>query len=206
MGGSDRRLSGAVIAGGRSRRFGADKRLIEVGGRTLLQRTLEVLGPLADDLHVIVADQADRSLVTAAIADRGSVGVTVTADDRPGLGPGGGLETALRVARHDLVLVVAADHPSLCPEVLLLLVERARTMPGAAAAIEGTYGGEPLLAVYRRDALGRVSEQLDLGVRRMQSLLAALGPDVIPMATWRMLDPAADTLRDVDAPEDMVDG
>jgi len=206
MGAPDRRLSGAVIAGGRARRFGSDKRLAEVDGQALLLRTLTVLEPLVDDLHVVVADPADRSLIMTAIAERSAIGVTVTADDRTGEGPAAGLETALRVARHDLVLVVATDHPWLSVRVLGLLIDHAATMPGSAVALEGTYGGEPLLAVYRRDARELVGELLDRGVRRLQELLTALEPEVIPMATWRALDPDAVTIRDVDTPEDLVDG
>jgi molybdenum cofactor guanylyltransferase len=200
---TDGRLSGAVIAGGRSRRMGADKRLVEVDGRALLVRTLEVLEPLVDDLHVIVADPADRTRITDALSERTPIRATVSGDDRPGEGPAAGLETALRRARHDLVLVVASDHPWLSLEVLTLLAEHSRTMSGVAVALEGAYGGEPLLAVYRRSALRSVTEQLDGGVRRMQDVLAALAPDVIPSDTWRTLDPEAATLRDVDQPDDL---
>jgi molybdopterin-guanine dinucleotide biosynthesis protein A len=199
------RVAGAVIAGGRSRRLGTDKRFAEVDGRTLLVRTLDVLEPLVTDLHVIVADAEDRELVMGATTARSPLPITVSVDHRPGEGPAGGLETALRVARLDLTLVVATDHPWLSAGVLALLIEHARTMPGLAVALEGPYGAEPLLAVYHRDALPTVTDQLDRGVRRMQQVLAALEPDVIPIATWQRHDPTVATLRDVDEPGDLTE-
>jgi len=208
-----RDVSGAVIAGGTSRRLGTDKRLVSVEGRTLLARTVASLRPLVDDVHVIVATDADRALVHAALASdptgsgstssTGSTPVAVDLDLRPGEGPAAGLETALASARHDLVLVLATDHPWLTPSVLALLVERAATSTTLAVALEGTRGPEPLLAVYRRDALATVRESLDAGVRRLQDVLAALDAVVVPAAQWRPLDPDGRTLDDVDRPEDL---
>ncbi|HRP00216.1 MAG TPA: NTP transferase domain-containing protein, partial [Flavobacteriales bacterium] len=45
--------TGVVLAGGRSSRMGRDKALIEIGGRTLLQRSLDTLAPHVDELLVI---------------------------------------------------------------------------------------------------------------------------------------------------------
>ena len=55
-------VSGAVLAGGRSRRMGRDKRLLEVDGEALLARTVRVLGTVADDVTVVVAERQVRVL------------------------------------------------------------------------------------------------------------------------------------------------
>jgi molybdopterin-guanine dinucleotide biosynthesis protein A len=196
-------VSGAIVAGGRSRRLGTDKRLVHVDGRPLLARTVATLHPLVADLHVIVADEDDRGVVGQALGPDAAA-VTVHVDGRPDCGPAAGLETALQVAEHDLVLVVATDHPVLRPEVLTLLIGRARTTGALAVAIEGTYGGEPLLAAYRTDALTTVRAQLDAGERRLQDVLAALEPIVIGSAEWRVHDVEGVTLHDIDVPEDLA--
>lgn len=196
-------VSGAIVAGGRSRRLGTDKRLVRIDGRPLLARTVATLHPLVADLHVIVATEEDRGVVDEALGtDTVAVGVHV--DGRPDCGPAAGLETALQVAGHDLVLVVATDHPVLRPEVLRLLIGRARATGALAVAIEGPYGGEPLLAAYRTDALATVRARLDAGARRLQDVLAALEPVVIGSAEWRAHDVDGATLRDIDVPEDLA--
>jgi len=195
-------VSGAVLAGGRSRRLGTDKRLVVVEGRPLLARAVAALGGVASDLHVVVATAGDGHLVADVLGATG-LDIAVHHDARPGCGPAAGLEVALRVARHELVLVVATDHPVLRPAVLELLVARARTSAALAVALEGPYGGEPLLAVYRSVALRHVRAQLDAGTRRMQDVLAALAPDVIATADWQRFDPAGETLRDIDVPGDL---
>jgi len=198
---------GAVIAGGRSGRYGTDKRFAELDGVPLLARTVAVLRPLVDDLQVVVADPADRTAVVGSLARTlgadVAASVRVTVDARPGIGPAAGLETALGEARGDLVLVVATDHPALAPGVLALLVERARACGAGAVALRGPHGPEPFLAVYRRASLDAVRASLDGGERRMQALLTALHPEVIDEAEWRALDPAGRTLADVDAPPDL---
>ena len=192
-------ISGAIIAGGASVRLGTDKRLVLVGGEPLIARTAAVLRPLVDDLQVVIARPEERALVVDAVGGD----VTVSLDGREDTGPAAGLEAALVAARHELVLVVAADHPSLSPAVLGLLVERARATTTQAVALTGPRGGEPFLAVYRRGALRTVRELLDAGTRRMQDVLSALAPELIAEADWRALDPEGATLADVDVPADL---
>lgn len=193
-------LSGAIVAGGRSARLGTDKRLVVAGGdgTPLLARTADVLRGLVDDLQVVVAREEDRELAARLVA-----GATVTLDARPDAGPAAGLEAALTHARHDLVVVLATDHPRLSTDVLGLLVASARSSDAGAVALEGPRGVEPFLAVYRRDVLPQVSALLDAGERRMQAVVAALGVELVSADRWRALDPDGATLADVDVPEDL---
>jgi molybdopterin-guanine dinucleotide biosynthesis protein A len=192
-------LSGAIIAGGASLRLGTDKRLVPVAGTPLLARTATVLRTLVDDLQIVVADRSEVGLVTATVGGE----VVVSFDARADVGPAAGLEAALAGARHELLLVVATDHPELSREVLALLIARARASTAAAVALVGPRGAEPFLAVYRRDALPLVRAALDAGTRRMQAVLAALDPELVGQEEWLTLDPTGSTLADVDVPEDL---
>ena len=200
-------VTGPDLAGGRSRRLGRDKRLVTVAGETLLTRTVRVLADVADDVTVVVADPADRDLVTATIgpvpaAPRLRTAVDVVAD----AGPVAGLAAALTAASHPWVLVVATDHPRLPVEVLALLADVARGAGDrAAGALEGPLGPEPLLAAYRRDAGADVARRLAAGTRRLVDVLAALDPVVVPRAAWAGSDPGGVTLHDVDEPGDLAE-
>jgi molybdenum cofactor guanylyltransferase len=211
----------AVLAGGRSRRLGVDKRLVEIGGRTLLARTVATVAPLVSHVDVIIAREDDRATVSGALGSSivtphattvatadvvalSARSVRIVVDGRPEAGPGAGLETALRLGEGD-VLVLAADHPWLSTEVVeLLLAEAARYPDRRAIALEGPFGAEPLLAVYRTTALPTVTALLDAGVRRLQALLAALDPLVVNERRWRAVDPDGRALADVDTAEDLA--
>ena len=87
------RVLGVVLAGGQSRRFGSDKALAEIAGRTLLDRAVATLARQVDT--VVVAGRSD-------VADR----------PRAGMGPLGGLNGAMHhAAEHgfDAVLSIPVD-------------------------------------------------------------------------------------------------
>lgn len=97
------RLLGAVLAGGRSSRFGSDKALAMIDGRPMLDRVIDALAP-----------QVDGIVVCGRASSAGYEGIP----DRPaaGLGPLGGLNAALHHAAahgYDAVLTVPCDTPLL---------------------------------------------------------------------------------------------
>ncbi|WP_292963732.1 dihydrodipicolinate synthase family protein [Novosphingobium sp. UBA1939] len=77
-------ILGAVLAGGQSSRFGSDKALAELDGRTLLARAVEALQAQCD--AVVVVGREDAPVPT--LPDR----------PRPGMGPLGGIAAALHHA------------------------------------------------------------------------------------------------------------
>jgi len=204
-------VSVAVLAGGRSRRFGSDKRLLPLEGTTLLGRTLALASALSSDVLLVVADAADAERVAPVIAaHRGEVGgevggeLRVITDTRSDTGPLAGLEAALGAAHHELVLVLAGDHPGLGADLLTLLLDTARALPQLrAVTLAGPLGPEPMLTVHRRASLAEVSAALDAGTRRMVDVLDRLDAHVIDEATWRACDPAGDGLVDIDTPDDL---
>jgi molybdopterin-guanine dinucleotide biosynthesis protein A len=96
------RILGAVLAGGRSSRFGSDKAAALVDGKPMLDRVIEALAPQVD------------AVVVCGRMGAGYEGIP----DRPAadLGPLGGLNAALHhAASHgfDAVLTVPCDTPLL---------------------------------------------------------------------------------------------
>ncbi len=100
-------ILGAVLAGGKSSRFGCDKALAELDGRTLMARAVDGLSGFCD--HVIVVG---RDIAPApAIPDW----------PRPDMGPLGGIAAALRYAQdkgYDTVLTCGVDSVALPPTLL----------------------------------------------------------------------------------------
>lgn len=183
-------VTGAVLCGGRSLRFGSDKALREVGGRTLLQRALDSLAPAAE-----------RLLVGRAYPH---VAARFVPDLRPGMGPLAGLEAALHAAGSDWLALAGCDLPCLTPAFWRLLCTHARDgRPVSVASARGAY--EPLAALYPRAALRQVAARLDAGRLDMQSLLRDLGAVAVPEAeVATACGPAA--LRNVNRPEDLPPG
>jgi molybdopterin-guanine dinucleotide biosynthesis protein A len=155
-------VAGFVLAGGRSSRMGRDKALIEFNGEPMLVRT---------------ARQVQKAAVTATIIgspDRyGHFGLEVIPDREPGLGPLGGIETALSLGRASWNLVVACDMPDLEPSLLKALVDRAVNSL-ADAVIARTSRPEPLCAVYSLSCAAHFGACIERGSLKMMEALEGL--------------------------------
>lgn len=148
-----------IQAGGQSSRMGQDKALRPFLGKPLIERVLEQVSPLADETLITTNTPAgfrylNIPLIPDVLPDRGALG---------------GLYTALRAARGDLVAVVACDLPFANAAILAACRDILLAAPNADAAIPRTeYGLEPLHAVYRRaTCLPAVKSALDSGQWRM---------------------------------------
>jgi molybdopterin-guanine dinucleotide biosynthesis protein A len=143
---------------------------------------------------VVVAPGADPALPT---------GVRLAHDPAMEQGPLVGVLAGLEAVREDVVIVVGGDTPWLRAEVLsLMLVSLERS--GSAVALEADSRAQQLPLVVRREsALDTARGLVQSGERRLGALVEALDLTTIAEADWRAIDPGADTLRDIDTPEDL---
>ncbi len=196
-------VTGIVLAGGASTRFGADKLSAEIDGRSLLERAIVAVASVAADVVVVLAPGDDRPLPSAAVPVRRAVDA-----ERHG-GPLVGLAAGLEIAREPLVVVVGGDMPSLSPAVLAALV-RALVASGegadATALVQrGTL--RPLPAALRNGAATESARRLlAVGERSLAGLFREMRTRGLAEGEWRGLDPTGETLRDIDRPSDLRGG
>jgi molybdopterin-guanine dinucleotide biosynthesis protein A len=187
-------VSGAILAGGRARRFGgADKSALLVEGRTILERQLDLLRRLAG--RVFIVGHTPERFATSS--------VDVVADAVPDAGPLGGLYTALASSTTPLVLVLACDLPLVPAGLLARLVRIAEGDDTADAVVPRDTGGRhPLCACYRARCGPRLAARLRAGRFKVLDALddlrvVEIGPDEL-----RALDPGGHALANVNTPED----
>ena len=180
-----------VLAGGRSSRMGRDKAFLELDGRTLLERALETLRWLTDDVR-IVGPKGKFGSYGAVLEDRYR--------DR---GPLGGIHTALATTDRELNLIVAVDTPFLDPEFLRFLVDKAREAQTLIALPRTGDRLQTLCAVYRRGFAAYAEEALERGDNKIES---AIGPLTVAMISEEELrkfafDPTM--FENLNTPEDL---
>lgn len=184
-------VAAAILAGGRARRFGGrDKSRLLVQGRSIINRQMDVLQQVTDEIFV-VAPEAGR------FAD---LGVPVYADEIAGAGAVGGIYTALTSATRELVLVVACDLPFLDARLLLRLVELSSGRDGAW--VRTARGPEPLLACYRRGARFAIRREIDAGRLKAAGLDAALTLAELEGAELEQFGRPERLLANLNTPED----
>ena len=191
-------VTGIVLAGGRSSRFGSDKLVAELDGRPLLHHALEAAATVAAQIVVVAAPGIEPS-IPVDLASR----VRVVHDPEPFGGPLVGLMAALSVVERSIVLVVGGDMPQLVPAVLSRLV--ATVGPDRRAVLLEVPGRlQPLpMALDVAAALAARMAILDRGGRSLRELLRELGAVSIPAPVWLSLDPAGVTIVDIDRPGDL---
>ncbi|WP_293170053.1 molybdenum cofactor guanylyltransferase [Oceanithermus sp.] len=167
------RFTGAVLAGGRSRRFGQDKARYRWRGRPLMGWVLESLA--AAEERFIVAGRAYPEF-----------GLPVHPDLLPGADSLSGIHSALHHARHDWVAVAACDLPYLVPEYWAYLLERAQRTHGGAVVAEGPSGWiEPLAALYRRELESEAARMIERGDFFLRRLVDAAEAEIVPWSELR---------------------
>lgn len=159
----ERAWTGVILAGGQSRRMGYDKALMEVDGKSMLERGVELLRPHVREVLVI----GDPSKYAPSHA-------TVLSDERPGLGPLGGIVTALKRARYVRCLVLACDLPVINDRLLVNL--KKELDKGADAVVPRHQGSiEPLAAAYHRRTIDAFEQCLQEKVLKMSAAIDRVG-------------------------------
>src|SRR5688500_16684013 len=134
-------LTVSIQAGGQSSRMGEDKALKAFLGRPLIQRVIERLSPIADEV-IVTTNQPEAYFF---------LDIRLVSDLKPGRSALGGLYTAIASASHPVVAVVACDMPFASATFIetasqLLIEEEADVV-----IAKSNEGYEPLHAIYRRD-------------------------------------------------------
>lgn len=164
-----------ILAGGRNSRIQTKKALLSVGGRPIIERIIDRLGPLADGCLIVTGDPEAFAFTGAA----------TTPDQYPGKGPQGGLHAGLAASPSELNLVVACDMPFVSAELAALLVEEAAAHSECDAVVPcWEKGREPLFAVYRKRAAEVLAARLEAGELRMGTLSSAIPVREIDLASW----------------------
>ncbi|MDL2342892.1 molybdenum cofactor guanylyltransferase [Deinococcus sp. MIMF12] len=192
--GTTRRLDlvGALTAGGRSSRFGTDKALARLEGRTLLEH---VAASLEDrPLRLLVAPPGRYALP----------GWRPVPDTRPGDGPLAALEAALLAAERHMgpgwVAFAGVDLPRLTPAYWALLAGARTPEARSVLTLDAAGRAQPLGALYHTDLLLHVTALLDGGERRLR--LAARDAVTLPHEAATRVSPQA--LHNVNTPADLA--
>lgn len=159
------RLGAIVLAGGRSRRMGTSKALLDWHGGTLVRRVAGILQRVADPVVVVHAD--GQELPSLPGAER-------AVDRSPDRGPLEGIAAGLRAVagRCPAVFVAGTDLPLLHPDLVAALATARAEHDAAVPVADGHV--HHLAAVYSCDLLPVIEQQLAGDRLRVGLLLEAI--------------------------------
>jgi molybdenum cofactor guanylyltransferase len=195
---------GFVQAGGGSTRFGIDKALAKLAGKTMLQRTAELLEKVCKKVSIVAPPQKYDNLPWQILPDRW-----------PDQGPLGGILTALQYTnelasphkspdtRHALPsLIVSCDMPFLTQEFLAFLSHRALLSNAQVVVPESENGPEPLCACWAADAAATIQTAFHSGVRKVTQAMKHLSMEVLDESSWKRFDTHNRLFWNMNTPQD----
>lgn len=184
-------VSAIALAGGQSKRLGADKSLLKIDNEWLLQRILAALATLSDDVFVVANDAQKLDHLQ----------VPIVPDVRPGIGPLGGIYAGLQHMRHGRGLFVACDMPFLNLQLLrymiLLSADFDVVIPRVGENVE------PLHAVYSRACAQPIADLLNRQGRRVIGFFHQVRVRYVEPQEIETFDPQHLSFFNINTPEDL---
>ena len=186
-------VTGVLLAGGKSRRMGEDKRYLVVGEQTLLERGLGVLRSMFREVLVVIAQDSapldiDARVVRDLVPDCGSLG---------------GIYTGLTQATSPYIFAVACDMPFLNQAVITHFTNRRDTADIVMARLATRL--HPMHALYGKGCLPAMEQMIVARQLKIQELVshASLRVQYVTEADLLSIDPSWRSFHNVNTPEDL---
>ncbi|RKU20267.1 hypothetical protein C6500_09190 [Candidatus Poribacteria bacterium] len=200
-------VTGVILAGGKSRRMGENKALMQLGDDSLIGHVINRIHRVTDEIL----------LITNSPTEYAHLGVSMRGDILTGTGALGGIYTGLTHASHDAVLCVACDSPFLEPKLLTYLVsvlgEYDAVMPYTYSSNEDIVVKNPshstdqitlqtLCTVYSKRCLPIITSMLQESELRVHALQERAHIKRVSPEIWQAFDPDGISFFNINTPED----
>jgi molybdopterin-guanine dinucleotide biosynthesis protein A len=171
------KITGIILAGGKSKLMGTEKGLVKFNGKPLIEYALEALKPLCDEV-----------LISTNSSSYNNLGYPVYADLIPDSGPMGGIFTSLLKSTNDLNFVLSCDTPLVDKHTVTKILENS---DGSDVTVpwHGNEFFEPLCAVYHKNTIPVFREFIRAGNFKIPDLLTKVNTHKILTGTNKSLKP-----------------
>jgi molybdopterin-guanine dinucleotide biosynthesis protein A len=139
-------VTGIILAGGKSSRFGSDKALFEFNGKRLVEYSIEKLAPLCENL-LLSTNQPEKFAFT---------GLQTVKDNYPGCGPVGGIHACLLQSDTEHNLVIGCDLPWLETSLFQFILQKS---PGYQVVMPVHNGFRETMASYFHKSCTEILEK-----------------------------------------------
>ncbi len=183
-------VTGVILAGGKSRRMGRDKAFLPFGKGVLIERVIEVVRAVTDDLLLITntPEQYQR------------FGLPMVSDVIPEAGSLGGIYTGLVHAKTPYSLALACDMPFVKPAFLRFLCD----MAGEADVMipKNAEDFQPLCAVYAQACREPIRQRIEAGRLKITGFFDQVRVRVIEGEVLARYDPHDVMFFNANTPEE----
>ena len=151
-------VTGIILAGGKSSRMGTEKGLQKLCGIPLISYSIQVLSELCSTIIISTSSNAYQSF-----------GFNTVADEIPGIGPMGGIYSALKQSETEKNLVLSCDLPFVSKGLLSYILKNSESYQ-AAVPWQGDQHYEPLCGFYNLSVLDQMNVFIQNGNYKLPDL------------------------------------
>ena len=184
-------VTGFILAGGKSSRYGSNKALVEVDGVRLIDRAVRVMKAVFKDVIILTNTPADYAFLDLPMVE----------DIIKSLGPIGGIYTGLEIMPGEAGFFVACDMPFL-NEALLRHMVAVRSDFDAVVPRMG-WMLEPLHAIYTRECLPVIKSSIDSHDYQILKCFQKFRIKFLDEEELRAFDPQLRSFFNINQPKDL---
>jgi molybdopterin-guanine dinucleotide biosynthesis protein A len=186
-------VSGVILAGGKSSRYGKNKALVEIDGVPLIKRVMRVMEPIFFPSVV---------LITNTPKTYAFLNVPMFEDRIKGLGPLGGILTGLKVISENAGFFVACDMPFLNSGLIRYLASVRHGFDVVVPTFSGKF--EALHALYTKSCLKEIEKLIDDGIYQTIQLFQSVHVRFVAENEIRRFDPELSSFSNINKPEELL--
>jgi molybdopterin-guanine dinucleotide biosynthesis protein A len=186
-------VSVAILAGGHSSRMGRNKAFIKINRRPIIERIIERVQPLADDILIVTNKPTQYT----------HLGLHTYTDVIPNKGPLGGLFTAIHWSPGDYTLVVSCDQPFLNTTLLQSLIDLRNGYDVVVPLSRDNYP-QSMHAVYGRTCLDAIRRSLEANRLKIISFFSEVNVREVSDMEIDRYDPERLSFYNVNTPDDLA--
>ncbi|MCL6479820.1 MAG: molybdenum cofactor guanylyltransferase [Peptococcaceae bacterium] len=182
-------ISGIILAGGKSKRMGRNKALLEIGGISMIERVAGVL-----------AQHCSEILVAGENIELNRMGFHIVPDIYPGCGPLGGIHAGLTAAQNRFSFTAACDIPFLDGGLMRRMILEIEDNCAAVVLKTGQYL-EMLFSIYSKEFARAAETCIKNGVYKITAALSLVRWKAVEVDLAEFPD-LKKILMNVNTPED----
>ncbi|MEI7526218.1 MAG: molybdenum cofactor guanylyltransferase [Mariniphaga sp.] len=163
------KITGIVLAGGRSSRMGEDKSLMRLNGKTLIEYSIDALRPICE--KVIISSNNPNYDFT---------GCEVWPDELPDQAPIIGIYSCLKRSETELNIILSCDIPLMSASMIGFLLAKSADYD-ITVPVHDNGQIEPLCGVYKKSSLEILKEFIESGNFRLNDCIRLASYQFIPV-------------------------
>ena len=185
-------VTGLILAGGKSSRYGSNKALVEVEGIRLIERAVRVMKAVFQEVILLTNTPADYTFLNLPMVE----------DIIKGLGPIGGIYTGLETMSEEAGFFVACDMPFLNEALLRHMVEVREDLDAVVPRMSWML--EPLHAIYTKKCLPVIRTAIDSRDYQILNSFDKIRIKYVDEEELRAFDPKMQSFSNINQPEDLL--